>query len=127
MELKKQLWLLAGSMVLFSCALTKTTSKKIITASTVASAKTDTTTKKNVKPYKEVITDKAITSNGLFKVHKVEDRYYFEIVDSLLNKDILIVNRISKAATGVRPVEGLFGYAGDYIGENVVQFTKGPN
>ena len=26
-----------------------------------------------VRPYKEVITDKAISKNGFFKVHKVED------------------------------------------------------
>src|SRR6476661_7120819 len=54
------------------------------------------------RPYKEIITDKAKTDNGLFKVHKVEDKYYFEIPDSLLNRDILVVNRISKAATGMR-------------------------
>jgi hypothetical protein len=77
------------------------------------------------KPYKEVITDKAKTDNGLFKVHKIEDKYYFEIPDSLLNRDILVVNRISKAAAGMR--SGFFGYAGDQIGQNVVRFEKGPN
>ena len=77
------------------------------------------------KPYKEVITDKAKTDDGLFKVHKIEDKYYFEIPDSLLNRDILVVNRISKAAAGMR--SGFFGYAGDQIGQNVVRFEKGPN
>ena len=33
------------------------------------------------KPYKEVITSKAISDGGLFWVHKVEDKYYFEIPD----------------------------------------------
>src|SRR5215471_21625928 len=46
-----------------------------------------------MKPYAEVITAKAKTRSGLFKVHKVEDRYYFEISDSLLKRDILVVNR----------------------------------
>jgi hypothetical protein len=77
------------------------------------------------KPYKEVITDKAKTDEGLFKVHKIEDKYYFEIPDSLLNREILVVNRISKAAAGMRT--GFFGYAGDQIGQNVVRFEKGPN
>ena len=54
------------------------------------------------KPYKEVITDKAKTDEGLFNVHKVEDKYYFEIPDSLLGREILVVNRISKAAAGMR-------------------------
>ena len=30
-------------------------------------------------PIKEVITAKAITDHGIFDVHKVEDKYYFEI------------------------------------------------
>jgi hypothetical protein len=77
------------------------------------------------KPYKEVITDKAISKKGLFTVHKVEDKYYFEIADSLLGRDILIVNRLSKAAAGMRNF--FFGYAGDQIGNNVVSFEKGPN
>lgn len=77
------------------------------------------------KAYKEIITDKAKTDVGLFKTHKIDDKYYFEIPDSLLNREILVVNRISKAATGMRT--GFFGYAGDQIGQNVVRFEKGPN
>src|SRR5882757_633756 len=34
------------------------------------------------KPYRKVITEKAITTKGLLTVHKVEDKYYFEIADS---------------------------------------------
>ena len=94
-------------------------------------AKTDTTKKTTgptigPKPYKEVITSKAVSDGGLFWVHKVEDKYYFEIPDSLFNRDILVVNRISKAAAGMR-VGGFFGYGGDQIGQNVIRFEKGPN
>ena len=78
------------------------------------------------KPYKEVITSKAVSDGGLFWVHKVEDKYYFEIPDSLFNRDILVVNRISKAAAGMR-TGGFFGYGGDQIGQNVIRFEKGPN
>jgi hypothetical protein len=77
------------------------------------------------RPYAEVITPKAKTSKGLFKVHKLDDRYFFEIADSLLGRDLLVVNRISKAAAESRMQ--LMGYAGDQIGENVVRFEKGPN
>jgi hypothetical protein len=59
-------------------------------------------------------------------VHKVEDKYYFEIPDSLFNRDILVVNRISKAAAGMR-TGGFFGYGGDQIGQNVIRFEKGPS
>ena len=53
--------------------------------------------KKNgkIKPYAEVITEDAITDDGLFKVHKVGTKYYFEIPNDLLEKEILIVSRIS--------------------------------
>jgi hypothetical protein len=75
------------------------------------------------RPYKTVITDKAITRNGLFKVHKIDDKYYFEIPDSLLGREILVVSRISKAGAEVRAADG---YAGDQIGETVISFEKGP-
>jgi hypothetical protein len=77
------------------------------------------------KPYKEVITDKAVTRKGLFTVHKLEDKWYFELADSLLNRDVLVVNRISKAPINTRA--GFYGYAGDEINENVIRFEKGPN
>jgi hypothetical protein len=77
------------------------------------------------RPYKEIITDKASTRKGLFTVHKVEDKWFFELGDSLLGRDILVVNRISKAPADTR--SGFFGYAGDEINENVIRFEKGPN
>lgn len=77
------------------------------------------------KPYAEIITSKAKTDKGLFTTHKVEDKFYFEISDSLLGREILVVNRISKAPAGARA--GFLGYAGDQIGENVITFEKGPN
>jgi hypothetical protein len=77
------------------------------------------------KPYKEVITDKAKTSKGLFTVHKVEDKYYFEIAPKLFGRDILVVNRVSKSS--METPKSFSGYAGDQIGENVIRFEKGPN
>lgn len=79
---------------------------------------------KGPKPYDKVITKDAITAKGFFVVHKVDDKYYFEIPDSMLERDILVVNRISKAAAGNRV--GTLGYGGDMIGRKVIQFTKGP-
>ena len=73
-----------------------------------------------VRPYKEIITDKAVTKNGFFKVHKVEDKYYFEIPNDLLWRDILVVNRLSQTQAGT-------GYGGDQVGQNVVRFDRGPN
>ncbi len=77
------------------------------------------------KPYKEVITDKAKTDEGLFRVHRVEDKWYFEIPDSLLGRDIMVVNRIARSS--VNAPKSFGGYAGDQINESVIRFEKGPN
>lgn len=44
--------------------------------------------------YQEILKD-AETDEGMFRVHKVKSDYYFEIPDSLLGRDILIVNKVS--------------------------------
>lgn len=77
------------------------------------------------RPYKEVITEKAQTDEGLFKVHRLDDKWYFEMPDSLLGRDILVVSRISKSAAGLS--NGFSGYAGDIINNNVIRFEKGPS
>ena len=62
----------------------------------VAKVKTDSVANRKkdaLQPYARVITGKAKTMNGFFKVHNVEGRYYFEIPDSLFGRDVLIVNR----------------------------------
>jgi len=73
-----------------------------------------------IRPYKDIITDKAVTSIGFIKAHKVDDKYYFEISNEILGRDILVVNRISQTQAGT-------GYGGDQIGQNVIRFEKGPN
>ena len=47
------------------------------------------------KPYKQVITKKAITQKGLITTHKVDEKYYFELPMNLLEKEIMVVSRIS--------------------------------
>jgi hypothetical protein len=65
------------------------------------------------------------TYNGFFTVHQKDDKYYFEIPNSLLGRDILFVNRIAKASADMR--NGAAGYAGDQIGESVYHFEMGPS
>jgi len=113
-------------MTIVSNAQNRPTQQRPQGADTVRPAGAGTRPSTGPRPYKEVITDKAITDDGLFKVHKIEDKYFFEITSDLLGRDILVVNRISKAAAGMRS-GGFFGYAGDQIGQNVIRFEKGPN
>lgn len=48
-----------------------------------------------IKAYKDVITKDAITSQGMITTHKVKDKNYFELNNSILEKEILITSRIS--------------------------------
>ena len=52
------------------------------------------------KPYKEVITSKAISKPGLFTVHHVEDKWYFEIPDSLMGREFMAITRLCPQTPG---------------------------
>jgi ribosomal protein S18 acetylase RimI-like enzyme len=86
-----------------------------------ASSGTATPPKSGPKPYKEIITDKAKTQKGLFIVHKVEDKYFFEIPPTIINKEILCITRYSKTPVG----GGTYG--GEIANEVVLRFEKGPD
>ena len=77
--------------------------------------------KKGPKPYKQVIDSTAATKVGLHTVHKVGDKYYFEIPDSLIGREIIAVTRYSKTPAG----GGVFG--GEEVNRQVVKWEKGPN
>jgi len=49
----------------------------------------------SIKPYSEVITKAAKTDSGLFITHKMDADYFFELPVDLLEKEMLIVSRIS--------------------------------
>lgn len=69
--------------------------------------KTETTTplekekEAKIKDYHSIITKEAKTTSGLFKVHKVNDKYFFEIPNNLLNKDMLLVSKFAKVPEGL--------------------------
>lgn len=74
------------------------------------------------KAFKEVITDKAKAQKGFLNVYSLDEKYFLEIGDNILGRDLLIVSRLSKASS-----ENTGSYAGDAINENVVRFEKGPD
>jgi len=76
------------------------------------------TKKSTIKPYKEVITSKAVSKWGMFGVHNVDEKYYFEIPDSLLKREVLFTTRLVKVPTG----SPLFG--GEIVNSIIVSFEK---
>jgi hypothetical protein len=47
------------------------------------------------KPYADIITEEAVTDSGLILVHTIDDKYYFELPFDLLEKELLVVSRIT--------------------------------
>ncbi|GGD73123.1 glutaminyl-tRNA synthetase [Maribacter cobaltidurans] len=75
------------------------------------------TSKDKIKPYDKVITKEAKTDTGLFDVHVVDDKHYYEIPDSLFNREMLMVSRISKTASNI-------GFGGGKINTQVLRWEK---
>lgn len=75
------------------------------------------------RPYEQVITARAKSERGVMNVHKVDDRYFFEIDNSMLGRDFLLVSRIS----GVPAGSGGFQSAGSSVNERMVRWEKRDN
>jgi hypothetical protein len=70
-----------------------------------------------IQPYGKVVTKDYKTDEGLFKVHTKDDTYLFEIPDSLLKREMLMVTRIAKTASGV-------GFGGGKTNTQVLRWEK---
>ena len=57
--------------------------------------------KDKVKSFASIVSE-ATKDLGLFNVYLKDDKYYYEIPDSLLGRDMLMVTRISKMAVSIR-------------------------
>ncbi len=73
--------------------------------------------KNDPKPYNKVITKDAKSDAGLFTVHSLDDKFYYEIPDSLFNREMLMVTRISKTASNL-------GFGGGKQNTQVLRWEK---
>lgn len=122
--LKKKLTLIIVFLLIFSAPETFAQSRKKRKADKNAVAKVETKandTKKEPKPYKKVIDSTAVTQRGLIDVHKIDNKYLFEIPDSILGSEMMTITRYSKTPAG----GGIFG--GEEINRQVVRWEKGLN
>ncbi len=81
------------------------------------------------RPYARVITRDARTRRGMFAVHRVNDKLYFEIPKKELDKDMLLVGRFTRAAAAnPRLPGGQFGnYGGDQFTERTLRWDRSGN
>jgi hypothetical protein len=68
-----------------------------------------------IRPYDEVITSQSKDFPGLFIVHRIDEKIYYEIPQAALGKDMLWVTQIEKTGAGS-------GYGGDQVGNRVVRW-----
>ena len=72
------------------------------------------------KPYAEVITEEAVSDEGLFTVHQVGSSYFFEIPESLYEQDMLLITRIGRVPAGF----GGFIVSGTKVSEQVLHWER---
>ena len=114
---------------LFSLVLTHTAQAQLFgkkknknkKEATVEKPKND---KNGIKKYSDVITEDAVTDDGLFKVHQMEQDYFYEIPFDLLEKDMLWVSRIAQIPDNLG---GGYVNAGSKTNEQVVHWQRYQN
>ncbi len=88
-----------------------------------APAKPQTPTPKpgTPKPYEEIVTKEAVSQDGVFKVHRIDDKILWEIPTKMLGREMLWQTEIAQlaAATG--------GYPGTAVGTKVLRFERREN
>src|SRR5882724_12487085 len=72
------------------------------------------------QPYDRVITKDAKSMEGIFTVHRIKDKLYYEIPKSQLNKEFLWVSLIAKTTEGA-------GQGGQAAGNRVIRWERRDN
>ncbi|MBI1787916.1 MAG: zinc-dependent metalloprotease, partial [Acidobacteria bacterium] len=72
------------------------------------------------RPYEKVITKEAKTQQGVFTVHRIKSKLYYEIPSTELGKEFLWVTSIARTAPGV-------AYTGYTVGNRVVRWERKDN
>ncbi len=111
--------LIALSLLLASCNTAKKAKEEAEAKKATAAAqnKKPPAKKNGIKPYDQVITKDAKSDTGLFDVHKIDDKYFYEIPDSLFEREMLMVTRIAKTASGI-------GFGGGKQNTQVLRWQK---
>ena len=69
------------------------------------------------RTYRDVIPETAESSEGLFTVHRVDEDYFFEIPNQMLDREILLQTRVTRTIAGM-------GYGGHRQSQTVVRWER---
>lgn len=115
------MFLLSGFLILSGCK----TSQSVSSSSSSQSSRSGRPAPSGgeMKKYSEVITKDAESDEGLFNVHKVDDKFYYEVPESLLEMEMLLVTRVAGSTQNLS-----FGGAGQKArGQQVVRWQRKDN
>ncbi|AKD05210.1 zinc-dependent metalloprotease [Pontibacter korlensis] len=107
-----------------SCSSTKVAKQGSTAAKTESTERSKPAPKSGLKNYSDVITKEAVSDQGVFTIHKVGDKYYYEIPDSLLQRDFLWISRFANLPSGLG---GGYVNAGSSVNEQMVEWQKFEN
>ena len=83
-----------------------------------------------IRPFESVITQDAIAYKGLFTVYAVRDSFFFEIPDTLFNREIMAINQSVKSPVGTGGDLSPFApykLPGETIDSKAIYFDAGPD
>jgi hypothetical protein len=72
------------------------------------------------KRFSEVIKSSAEKSEGLFNVYKQDEKYYYEIPNEMLGREMLMLSRIARTADGI-------GYGGEVLNNQTFRWERRNN
>lgn len=122
--------MIAAAVFAASCASKKHTAQQVTlkTTSTPGGGSSATATlggpakKEGIKKFSDVITPKTKVDKGLFNTYKVDGKYYYEIPDSLLNREMLVVTRFVKTPANLKTFGSQYG--GEEVNDQVWKWER---
>ncbi len=88
-------------------------------AGAAASASAATPDKSAMKPFADIVTESAVSDDGLFAIHLEDDgqKLLFEIPDSLMGREMLVVSRLARTTEG-------YQYGGAKVNTQAVRWER---
>src|SRR5476651_2579255 len=121
--------MIAAAVLAASCASKKHTAQQVTLKTTATPGGSSATAvlggpskKEGIKKFSDIITPKTKVDKGLFTTYKVDGKYYYEIPDSLLNREMLVVTRFVKTPANLKN----FGlqYGGEEVNDQVWKWER---
>ena len=116
-QLTSLLAFLSSTVLLGGCAFGLQTARMADSASAATEAAAESKDETKMKKYAEVIKESMTTDEGVFAVHRDTEKIFFEIPDSLLGREMLLVTRMARTHAGM-------GYGGQKANTQVLRWQR---